>query len=313
MIDTASALRVIVRAFPGRAVAQCEPAAGGVLNAVFRVRCEGMQDEFALRFFTRDPACCRKEMDLYAHVGARVPVPEILFADPDGEIAPAPCFLMRWVPGETWRTIKERRQPAEMAQCARSLGDVLARIGSFRFASGGMLASGLVIGPGPVSGPDPVPRMIEQFLAVPHAARRTGARLAARVCAFAWERAPQLAAFDAECCLVHSDFGSPNVVLHRPRGPWEVAAVLDWEFAFSGTPLYDVGHLLRYETPGSPSLEPHFSAAYRAAGGVLPGNWQHLARTLDLTALCEMLGRPSLPDGSAAEILTIIRRIVDSC
>ena len=301
---------VVARAFPGRTLSRCEPVSGGVLNCVYRIAVTGLADEFALRIHTRDPGACRKEIDLHRLVAARVPVPEIVFADPEGEAGAGACFLMRWMEGETYRRIKSRRDAGEMAECGRALGAVLAQTGSFRFARPGILGAGLGIGPGPVEGVDAVPRMIELFLGMPHAARRMPAEKIARTCDFAWSGATRLAALESECFLVHSDFGSPNLVMHRPRGCWEVAAVLDWEFAFSGAPLYDVGHLLRYERVGRAGLEPDFSEAYRAAGGRLCEDWRELARTLDLTALCEMLGRPALPESAAREILALIDGII---
>lgn len=292
--------RILARALPGHAVASCEPVTGGVLNSVYRITVEGMSTEFALRIYLHDPAACRKEVDLHRLVAEHVPVPEIVFADPEGD---PPCALMHWIPGETWRQIKSRRDARELAECGRALGEVLARIGAISLAR--------QIGSLPIEGPDPVPRMIEMFLASPHAAARVPSDTIARVCDFAWSRAPRLATLDAASFLVHSDFGGPNVILHKPSGEWQVAAVLDWEFAFSGSPLYDVGHALRYERADRPTLEPHFSTAYGAAGGRLPEDWRDLARTLDLTALTEILSRPALPETVVAEILDLIRHSIE--
>src|SRR5581483_7132623 len=220
---------LIERALPGRSIAACERVSGGARNLVYRVALEGLADRFAVRLYRHDADAWRKEADLHRLVGARVPVPEIVFADAAG-------VVMRWIEGETYREIKARRDPAEIAQCARAMGAVLAHIGEFQFSAAGIIGPGLAIGPGPVEGPDAVPRMIEKFLAAPPTRERLDADGADRVCAFAWARARQLAALDCECRLVHSDFGSPNIVLHRPHGEWEVAGVLDWEFAFSGPP-----------------------------------------------------------------------------
>lgn len=305
------AARALARALPGHALARCEAVSGGILNSVYRIAVEGLAGEFALRIYTHDPCACGKEVDLYRLIAARVPVPEIVFADPTGETGVGPCMLMHWVAGKTYRQIKLRRDAGEIAECARAMGVVLAQIGSFQFPRSGIIRAGLDIGPGPVAeGPDSVPRMIEEFLATQPAAHHLPSAAIARVCNFAWARAPQLAALDSECCLVHSDFGAPNLVMHRPRGPWEVAAVLDWEFAFSGSLLHDVGHVLRYERPGRPSLEPHFSDAYIASGGRLPDNWRDLARTLDLTALCDTLSRPALPESVVPEIISLIENTI---
>jgi aminoglycoside phosphotransferase (APT) family kinase protein len=69
-----------------------------------------------------------------------------------------------------------------------------------------------------------------------------------------------------------------------------VVAVLDWEFAFSGPPLFDVGNMLR--DPRPPAFAEAFVAGYRDAGGELPPGWRRLARALDLFSLADFLTRP---------------------
>jgi aminoglycoside phosphotransferase (APT) family kinase protein len=276
---------ILARALPGHALRSCEPVAGGALNPVYRIAVEGLTDRFALRIYARDPAACRKEVALHRLVAPLVPVPEILFTDPEGS---PPCVLMRWVSGETWRDIELRGDARELADCGRALGIVLARIGSFTLECHDDF------------GPDPVPRMVERFLSSPAALSRLSPEAIAGACDFAWRRAARLATLDAERSLVHSDFGPSNVIL-RPGGA--VAAVLDWEFAFSGSPLNDVGHALRY---GGAGIEPYFSEAFRAAGGRLPEDWRDLARALDLTALAELISRPTLPDSTVPEIAALI-------
>src|SRR5207302_5971459 len=44
--------------------------------------------------------------------------------------------------------------------------------------------------------------------------------------------------------LVHADYRLWNLLMRNEGGFWTVAGVLDWEFAFSGWPLVDVGGML---------------------------------------------------------------------
>ena len=105
-----------------------------------------------------------------------------------------------------------------------------------------------------------------------------------RTHAFAWSGATQLATPNNETHLVHGDFNQRNLLLRCIAGRWSVAAVLDWEFAISGSPLGDLGNFLRYERAATPLAEPHFSTGYLAAGGRLPDDWRNLARLVDLVA-----------------------------
>jgi aminoglycoside phosphotransferase (APT) family kinase protein len=91
------------------------------------------------------------------------------------------------------------------------------------------------------------PRFIDPCLASPNFHHRASAELRGHIRAFAWSRATQFDGLDREASQVHGDFSRANVLIQRGRAHSQVAAVLDWEFAVSGSPLIDVGHFLRYE------------------------------------------------------------------
>lgn len=117
-----------------------------------------------------------------------------------------------------------------------------------------------------------------------------GARLgAARVAAVrrAWDaRAAELAAACAQPALVHSDYKPTNV---RWLPEEEEALVLDWEFAWSGPALLDVGMMLRWRPP-----EPFvggLAAGLRGGGAALVDDWRRLAELLDLFNLVGLLAR----------------------
>jgi aminoglycoside phosphotransferase (APT) family kinase protein len=100
-------------------------------------------------------------------------------------------------------------------------------------------------------------------------------------------------------------------LVQRVDGKWKVKAVLDWEFAVSGSPLIDVAHFMRYERASCPRIEPYFSRGYLDAGGTLPHGWRRLARVLDLIALCESLTHEGLAPDVIAEIVELVRATVE--
>ena len=78
------------------------------------------------------------------------------------------------------------------------------------------------------------------------------------------------------------------------------------EFAFSGTPLTDVAHFLRYERTRRPLREPAFSQAYREAGGELPDDWRELSRVVDLAELCGVIAREDADEAAALEVVGMV-------
>src|SRR4029453_13655502 len=95
---------------------------------------------------------------------------------------------------------------------------------------------------------------LEAHLGAPWFARlpapeREGLRAVAR-------EARAVTARPGRTALVHADFNPKNLLVDPATGG--VTGVLDWEYAYAGAPLADLGNLLRFET------DPVFAAA--AAG-----------------------------------------------
>jgi hypothetical protein len=89
-----------------------------------------------------------------------------------------------------------------------------------------------------------------------------------------------------------------------------VAAILDWEFAFSGNIFADVGSFLRYERPDRPRFEPAFATGLADGGVTLPADWHELARLADLGALCELLTRPDVLHSVVIEVCDLVRTTI---
>jgi fructokinase len=155
-----------------------------------------------------------------------------------------------------------------------------------------------------------MPRFIDVCLASTNLQRRMPPELRDRTHSQAWSSAVPFARLGEQACLVHGDFNKRNLLARHIAGRWCVAAVLDWEFAVSGSPLGDLGNFLRYEQVSRPLAEPHFSTGYLRAGGSLPPDWRRLARLADLIALCESLTHDQMPDAVATEIVELVANTV---
>ncbi len=99
-----------------------------------------------------------------------------------------------------------------------------------------------------------------------------------------------LEAHKAELCallgaprLVHSDFKVSNVhwsIQGRPL-------ILDWETAYAGSALSDIGQLFRWGA--SDAFRAAFEDGYKSGGGQLVPGWQLAAEKLDLVNLLSLL------------------------
>jgi hypothetical protein len=84
--------------------------------------------------------------------------------------------------------------------------------------------------------------------------------------------------------------------------------VFDWEFAWAGPALFDLGQLLRWNPPDA--FVAGVERGYRAAGGQLPARWQRLAELFDLFNLIGFLDHPRACDRRIADTLERVRQTV---
>ena len=299
---------IVDRIFPRQRLPDAQPLES-LRNSNFILKFGSAPDLTVLRIYEHDPSLCRKELYLLAMIRNSVPVPEVLDAEPDGLNEIPPLVICRYVEGIEFRELKRSREACP--QAAYAVGRTLAHIGRTTFPHSGWLGPGPAVIHPLLEGANPVPRFAELCLASPNLHLHMGSALRERTLALVWSHASQLASLEDTKSLVHGDFGKRNVIVRHIAGTWTVAAVLDWEFAFSGSPLADVGHFLRYERKSRPTAEPHFSEGYLSAGGKLPNQWRRLARIIDLIALCESLTHDDLPSQVAVELAELVSATVD--
>lgn len=304
--------RMVHTAFPRCRIIETQPLGDGLRNANFKLRLDGQPEPVVLRIYEHDASLCRKELDLLRLAGGAVPVPEVIHAEPYGLEDLPPFTLARYVEGISLRDLRRSGDAGATAEAAYSAGEALAAIGHATFDRPGWLGSGPAVTAPLLEGKDTTPRFVDLCLASINLERRMPADLRDCTSGLMWRWAPELAHLDEEARLVHGDFNGRNLLVRCLAGRWSVVAVLDWEFAVSGSPVGDLGNFLRYERALRPIAEPHFSAGYLHAGGALPRDWRRLSRVLDVAAICESLTHDQLPDTVVAELTELIRAIVEN-
>jgi aminoglycoside phosphotransferase (APT) family kinase protein len=305
----------LAAALDGQRLISAASLSGGYRNDnVLLVTDDGRR--YVLRRYRHDAGVCAVEAALVARLTAVAPVAAVVAADPDGAVAGEPVLLSRYAPGKMVESVLSGapgRAGAAGAAGARQLGvavgAALAAVGTVSFD-----------GPGFFTGADLVPRQVDglalpAFVADCLARRHPDHALTERECAglrdLAEHAATAASSVDGSRRLVHADFNPKNLLArHGPDG-WTVTAVLDWEFTFSGSPLFDVGNLLRFADGYPPAYVDGFLAGFVDAGGHLPPDWREVSRALDLYALAEFTTRPT-SDVSRRAVALLRRRVANS-
>lgn len=304
--DQASAL---VRSLPGRpAVLRVTELSGGLANTNLRLDLDG-HAPVVLRLFQRDPAQAAKERALHALAAGRgIPAPRLL-GHGDDPATGLPFALLEWIDGQRLDEAARGLDDATLLPLARSLGDALAAIHAVTFERSGFFDSSLVVAEPADAGGAGLIGFLRHVLVDGPGGDRLGRELAGRLVAFAEREAGLLDRWPGPPCLTHSDFGGTNILARQGPEGWAVAAVLDWEFAFAGSPFFDLGNLLRPPLGARPGFAESVVAGYRAAGGALPAEWRRMAALADLFSWAEFLTRPTVSD---AVVATARQRIADT-
>jgi len=198
--------------------------------------------------------------------------------------------VQEFVEGTGLNQLARASAGADAALAGQAVGRVLAAIGTMSFSASGFFDDNLAPTGTPradatilryvqdrmIAGPDASalqPDIRSRFLAVLEAGLLT------------------LPDLGAQTTLVDGDFNPKNILIRRDSGGWHVAAILDWEFAFSGTPLWDIANMLRHRDDYNPEFCSSLMEGFLANGGDLPHYWERAGRIIDSVNLAEFLAR----------------------
>jgi fructokinase len=101
------------------------------------------------------------------------------------------------------------------------------------------------------------------------------------------------------------------MLVSNSRGQWQVAAVLDWEFAFSATPYIDFGNRLRKPVGAVSGFESSLTRAYSEVGGILHPQWKRLSLLSDLFAWFDFATRESASPELIADCIKHIEHTIE--
>ena len=110
---------------------------------------------------------------------------------------------------------------------------------------------------------------------------------------------PALRAAAGAPVLLHGDFKPSN--LHWTSR--DELLVLDWEFAYAGSNLSDIGQILRWRPPDA--FVQGFAESYSANGGHLVADWCRWAATFDLVNLAGLLAN-TIQQGQDASLTALV-------
>ena len=296
--------------FDGAAVTDVESLSGGLANTNIRLDLDRAPGRVVLRLAQRDPAALGREAALLRLAASRgIPAAVLLHAETDATRLGAPFLLLGFVEGVMLEAALAGADDSTVADLGYAVGELLAAVHGVGFEEAGFLDSELAVATPIDAGGEGLKAYAAAMAANPLVAERLGAARLARLAGALDEQAGRLDAWSGRPCLAHADANGSNILVERSSGFWRVVALLDWEFAFAGTPYFDLGNAIRPPVGENPLWLTGIDAGYRSAGGALPADWPDLARLADLTAWLDFASRPEATPALLADCRAMIDRV----
>lgn len=279
---------------------------GGCANLNIKITLQGEPQPYILRVYLRDKDAAYREQNLGELLKDRVPLPQVYFV---GDLRDHRFAITAFIPGITLRDLLLGDEVYDMEQLMEEAGKILAKIQTVKFPCSGFFGKDLSI-------QDPITNTgyvdyAKECLKHPTVIDTLGQDVILKI-STVLERYASLFPDETQTYLLHGDYDPANLLVDRANGRWKISCVLDWEFAFSGSPLQDVANMLRYAHHMPKIYETSFITGLQNGGVNLPEDWRLRIDLLNLIALLDppdCLDRIQRPN-RCADICELIEHIL---
>lgn len=292
-------------AFPSKKLLSAETISGGCANLNIKIQIENEQP-FILRVYLREKDAAYREQRLGHLLKAIIPLPEILFI---GDCGIYRFAIIKFIPGISLRDLLLSHMDFDMKKIMEDVGSMLAKIHSHRFPAPGFFDRNLNIIPS--LSPENYKSFAEKCLTHPTVVGKLNDDFVSRIRS-TLEKHQSFFPDSLENHLVHADYDPANILVAKKQGNWEITGILDWEFSFSGSPLWDVANMLRYAHQMPAVFKDSFLQGLEHSGVKLPIGWQISIHLLNLLSLLDCLRRcqPLQQPRQCADICALIEYIL---
>jgi aminoglycoside phosphotransferase (APT) family kinase protein len=271
-------------AFPNKKLSSYSIISGGCANLNVKIILEKEDLPFILRVYLRDKNAAYREQTLGTLLKQTVPLPQVYFI---GNCEEYRFALTEFISGITLRELLLSKIPHDIGSIMFQVGQMLAEIQAYRFSEPGFFDNNLKI-------IETLPEnaylvFAEQSLIHPTVSECLGGEIITRIKHY-FNALKRFFPHENESHLVHADFDPANILVDKVDDEWVIAGVLDWEFAFSGSPLWDMANMLRYSHQMPALFETSFIQGL-ATEFILPRDWKTTIYLLNVMSLLDCLTR----------------------
>jgi aminoglycoside phosphotransferase (APT) family kinase protein len=265
-----------------------EPLFGGYSHINYRLKT--VEGDFVLRISQKPEREFDSEIAILRALEDKVPVPRVLWTKKFADCFNGHIAILHFIQGSLLCDVEDSLEACQIARIGSQLGQILALFHNIHFDKPGFLGASFSV-------TEPFDSFTNGYfghmltcLNNYRVAERLDSSILSRLKNYTKCNSAIVKSLKRTRHLTHSDFNQKNILVGQFEGEWNVTAILDWEFAYSGAPLGDFGNFFRY-----PEMSPHYKdalvSAYLENGGLLSNSWEKEARFLDILPMLQFLCR----------------------
>jgi Ser/Thr protein kinase RdoA (MazF antagonist) len=293
------------QAYPHQKDFTYEILSGGCANLNIKINFTQHQC-MLLRVYLRDKNAGFREQKLAELIKPTIPIPMINYVGYHENITFA---FTEFIPGISLRDYLLSHELSDSERLMGEVGSYLGKIAQYSWSKAGFFNEALEV----TNGFDDVVTFIHQSLLHPIILNQLTVEIQAKI-EYYVEKYATWFPTPTEKNLVHGDFDPANILVHFVNDTWEITGIIDWEFAFSGSTLWDIANMLRYAHRMPSSFASNFLEGLQKEGIILPAHWQHSIALLNIASLLDCLTRtvPEKQPQQCADILSLIEETLNT-
>lgn len=280
---------IVTQAFPNTLLLSYEIITQGCANLNIKILLES--GAYNLRIYLKDKDAAYREQQIASLMRFDIPVPETLFiGDQTQDHTTYRYAITQFVDGIPLRDLLLTSPEETWQEVMMDVGSLLSKCRRISFPDAGFIDQHLSI-PNPFQ-PDDLIHFVEKCLISPEVQNALGDSMINQIKEIFQTHRHHLPD-ESDAILVHGDFDPANILVHQIDGKWQISAILDWEFAFSGSFLWDVANMLRYAHKMPETYTKSFLKGLEKEGVELPENWRLTIALCTISSLLDIVSRQS--------------------
>ena len=269
-------IQMLKSIYPDNHIMHFETMSGGNTNINIKAELSGVKAPIVLRIYFKNPNDAYMEQQISHMLSHKVPTPKIYNV---AQYKDYTFSIEEFITGITLNQFIEQNPEVDISPIMFELGVSIAALSKIKFSEVGFLDHNLKI-----SHPITEGGFVNDTLNMLNSDSTKSILSSYQIqqLNILINSKGHLFPDNKEKNLVHGDLNLSNILVHESNNKVEIASILDWEFALSGSSMIDIANIMRCIRHMPPNLEKSLIDGLISNGYILPMEWKNMTHMINI-------------------------------